>query len=135
MVERTDLLFEEYGEINEHLRSNIGQFVNWFSFFLTFSFVVLALFVTSYRNWPELRHFFYAVLTVFLLLHILAFVAIVTFRRYIAVTDGRIKCISVEIAKDCESPVPVRFFKWMTDLMAAGFVISYFTWFSLLFIG
>ncbi len=32
------------------------------------------------------------------------------------------------------SPIPARFCQWMTDLMAAGFVISYFTWFALLFV-
>ena len=65
-MERTELLLREYDEINAHLRSNISQFVNWFSFFLLSSFVALAVFVSGYRNWPELRHFFYAVLIVFL---------------------------------------------------------------------
>jgi hypothetical protein len=145
MVERTELLLREYDEINAHLRSNIGQFVNWFSFFLLSSFIALAVFVSGYRNWPELRHFFYAVLIVFLFLHILAFAGIITFRHYILASNARVLCVIREIAENVDgstspwrsvpSPVPTRFTKWMTDLMAAGFVVSYFAWFSLLFIG
>ena len=135
MAERTELLLREYDEINAHLRSNISQFVNWFSFFLLSSFVALAVFVSGYRNWPELRHFFYAVLILCLFLHILAFAGIVIFRRYISVSNARVLCVMRELAEKCESPVPMRFNQWMTDLMAAGFVVSYFAWFSLLFIG
>jgi hypothetical protein len=135
MVERTELLLREYNEINAHLRSNISQFVNWFSFFLLSSFIALAVFVSGYRNWPELRHFFYAVLIVFLFLHILAFVGVMTFRRYISVSNARVLCVIREMAENVDSPVPTRFTQWMTDLMAAGFVVSYFAWFSLLFIG
>jgi hypothetical protein len=32
------------------------------------------------------------------------------------------------------SPIPARFCQWMTDLMAAGYVLSYFIWLSLLFL-
>jgi putative effector of murein hydrolase len=135
MVERTELLLREYDEINAHLRSNMSQFVNWFSFFLVASFVALAVFVTGYRNWPWMQHFFYAVLIVFLFLHVLAFVSIVTFRRYISSTNARVACVIREMAEDVDSPVPTRLSQWMTDLMAAGFVVSYFAWFSLLFIG
>jgi hypothetical protein len=38
---------KEYEAVNAHLRANIGQFVNWFSFFLTFSFAALAVFVAT----------------------------------------------------------------------------------------
>jgi uncharacterized protein (DUF983 family) len=30
--------------------------------------------------------------------------------------------------------LPARFCQWMTDLMAAGYVLSYFIWLSLLFL-
>ena len=40
MADTNDLLAREYEAVNAHLRANIGQFVNWFSFFLTFSFAV-----------------------------------------------------------------------------------------------
>jgi hypothetical protein len=33
------------------------------------------------------------------------------------------------------SPIPARFCRWMTDLMAAGFVLSYFAWLALLLVG
>jgi hypothetical protein len=129
-----DLLGREYQEINAHLRANLGQFVNWFSFFLTFSFFAAATFAT-YR--ATLRGFAltYGVLVVFLLLHILAFIGIVIFRHYIMAAHCRIEEIIKQIGEAGVSPIPVRFCKWMTDLMAAGFVISYFTWFSLLFVG
>jgi hypothetical protein len=32
------------------------------------------------------------------------------------------------------SPIPLRFCKWMTDPMAAGFLVSYFAWLLLLFV-
>jgi hypothetical protein len=135
MVDRTELLLREYDEINAHLRSNITQFVNWFSFFLLSSLVALAVFVSGYQNWPGLRHFFYAVLTVFLFLQILAFVGIMIFRHYLSVSNARVLCVIREMSENVDSPVPMRFSQWMTDLMAAGFVVSYFAWFSLLFIG
>jgi len=42
-----DLLRQEYREVNAHLRANTTQFVNWFSFFLTFSFVAAAIFLVA----------------------------------------------------------------------------------------
>ena len=55
MADTNDLLAREYEAINAHLRANIGQFVNWFSFFLVFSFVALAIFVATGDRWPQLR--------------------------------------------------------------------------------
>ena len=41
----------EYQEINAHLRTNTTGFVNWFSFFLTFSIVAaIAFLVTDHRK-------------------------------------------------------------------------------------
>ena len=40
-----DLLIREYQEINAHLRTNTTQFVNWFSFLLTFSLAAAATFL------------------------------------------------------------------------------------------
>ena len=131
-----DLLRQEYVEINGHLRANIAQFVNWFSFFLTFSFLALGVVVAFGQDWPAMQRpaIHRAVVIIFLLMHVLAFVAILTFRRYIATADERVKCIIDEIDERGISPIPVRFCQWMTDLMAAGFVLSYFAWFSLLFV-
>ncbi len=47
MADTSGLLAREYDAINAHLRANIGQFVNWFSFVLTFSFAALAVFVAT----------------------------------------------------------------------------------------
>ena len=127
----------EYEAINAHLRANIGQFVNWFSFFLTFSFVALAVFVATGDRWPQPRllRLEYAVPAVFLLMHMLAFAAILTFRHYIAEADRRVGQIVAEASTAAgRSPIPVRFCKWMTDLMAAGFLVSYFAWLLLLFV-
>ncbi len=131
-----ELLLREYGEINAHLRANMGQFVNWFSFFLTFSFCSVAAYLAVATTRPDLRGFFliYGVQIVFLLMHVLAFVSILTFRRYIVASHCRIEEIVQQIGQSGDSPVPVRFSKWMTDLMAAGFVVWYFAWFSLLFV-
>src|SRR5215210_5197657 len=76
MADTNDLLAREYEAINAHLRGNIGQFVNWFSFFLTASFVALAVFVAVGDRWPEFRmvRLRYAVPGVFLFLHVLAFI-------------------------------------------------------------
>jgi hypothetical protein len=59
--------------------------VNWFSFFLTASLVALAAFLALGDRWPEVRlvRLRYAVPGLFLFLHLLAFVGILTFRRYI----------------------------------------------------
>ena len=55
MADTNDSLAREYEAINAHLRANIGQFVNWFSFFLTFSFVALAVFMATGDPWPQPR--------------------------------------------------------------------------------
>jgi hypothetical protein len=135
-MQQDELLLREYQEINAHLRANMGQFVNWFSFFLTFSFVSVAVYLAVAVMRPDLRGFslVYGVQIIFLLMHMLAFVSILTFRRYIVASHCRVEAIVRQIAGNGDSPVPVRFSKWMTDLMAAGFVLSYFTWFSLLFV-
>ena len=137
MADTNDLLAREYEAINAHLRANIGQFVNWFSFFLTFSFVALAVFMATGDRWPQPRllRLQYAVPAVFLLMHMLAFAAILTFRHYIADADGRVGQIVAEAGATAgRSPIPVRFCKWMTDLMAAGFLVSYFAWLLLFFV-
>src|SRR5919106_1701137 len=92
MADTNGLLLKEYEAVNAHLRANIGQFVNWFSFFLVFSFAALAVFVATGDRWPQPRllRLEYAVPAVFLLLHMLAFGAILTFRHYIAAADRRV---------------------------------------------
>lgn len=132
-----ELLLREYQEINAHLRANMTQFVNWFSFFLTFSFLSAAVYLALITIRADPRGFplSYGVQIVFLLMHVLAFVSILTFRRYIVASHCRLEAIIRLVAEPGDSPVPVRFSKWMTDLMAAGFVLSYFAWFSLLFVG
>ena len=137
MADTSDLLVKEYEAINAHLRANIGQFVNWFSFFLTFSFTALAIFVATGDRWPQPRllGLGYAVPAAFLILHALAFGAILTFRHYIAAADRRVCEIIAEAgAAAGRSPIPLRFCKWMTDLMAAGFLVSYFGWLLLFFV-
>ena len=135
MADTNDLLAREYEAVNAHLRANIGQFVNWFSFFLTFSFAALAVFVATGDRWPRPRllGLGYAVPAAFLLLHLLAFGAILTFRHYIADADRRVGQIVAEAGAEAgaaagRSPIPVRFCKWMTNFMAAGFLVSYFGW-------
>ena len=137
MADTSDLLAREYEAINAHLRANIGQFVNWFSFFLTFSFAALAVFVATGDRWPQPRllSLGYAVPAAFLLLHMLAFGAILTFRHYIADAARRVGAIvtGAKLAA-ARSPIPVRFCKWMTNFMAAGFLVSYFGWLLLFFV-
>jgi hypothetical protein len=136
MEERTALLLQEYQEVNAHLRANTNQFVNWFSLFLTLSLLAAGIFVAAPDYRPELGRFVrhYGVQFVFLLMHILAFVGILIFRRYILAADHKIGAIVRQLDQPGESPIPTRFCQWMTDLMAAGFVVSYFIWFSLLFL-
>jgi hypothetical protein len=136
MEERAALLLQEYQEVNAHLRANTNQFVNWFSLFLAMSLVAAGIFVVVPDYRPALGGFAhrYAVQFVFLLMHILAFVGILTFRRYILAADHKIGAIVRQLDQGGESPIPTRFCQWMTDLMAAGFVVSYFIWFSLLFL-
>jgi hypothetical protein len=136
MTARADLLLIEYKEINQHLRCNVQQFVNWFSFFLTFSFVAVGIFAANLDRLPTIRGvgLHYPILALFLLLHILAFVAILVFRRYISVSNKRVERIIALLGEEGLSPIPARFCYWMTHFMGAGFVISYFTWFCLVFI-
>ena len=111
--------------------------MNWCSFFLTFSFAALAVFVATGDRWPlpRLLRLAYAVPAVFLLLHVLAFGAILTFRHYIADADRRVAEIVADAgAAAGRSPIPVRFCKWMTNFMAAGFLVSYFGWLLLFFV-
>jgi hypothetical protein len=136
MEERAALLLQEYQEVNAHLRVNTSQFVNWFSFFLTLSLLAAAVFVAAPEYRPMLGGFArrYAVQLVFLLMNMLAFVGILTFRRYILAAECKIQAIVRQLDQDGGSPIPTRFCQWMTDLMAAGFIVSYFIWFSLLFL-
>jgi hypothetical protein len=135
MVAHAALLLREYQEVNAHLRVNTNQFVNWFSFFLTLSLFAAVIFVVAPDYRPVLGKFAhrYAVQLVFLLMHIPAFVGILTFRRYILAADRKIEAITQQLGHSGDSPIPARFCQWMTDLMAAGYVVSYFIWFSLLF--
>jgi hypothetical protein len=135
MVDHAALLLQEYQEVNAHLRVNTNQFVNWFSFFLTLSLFAAVIFVVAPDYRPVLGKFAhrYAVQLVFLLMHIPAFVGILTFRRYILAADQKIEAITRQLGHSGNSPIPARFCQWMTDLMAAGYVVSYFIWFSLLF--
>ncbi len=112
------------------------QFVNWFSFFLTSNLVAAAVYLVANEHPPRLRGVAieYGVPTVFLVLHILAFAGILTFRRYVMAAHCKIEAIVEQMGETGRSPVAVRFYYWMTHLMAAGFVISYFTWFILLFV-
>jgi hypothetical protein len=85
---------------------------------------------------PELGRFgqHYGVQLVALLMHIPAFFGTLTFRRYILAAHRKIEAISQQLGYPGDSPIPARFYQWMTDLMAAGYVVSYFIWFSLLFL-
>jgi hypothetical protein len=132
----TELLLREYQEVNAHLRANTTQFVNWFSFFLTFNLGAAAAFLIANEHLPRLRGVAieYGVPIVFLLLHVLAFVGILAFRRYITAAHCKLEALAEQIGETRRSPLPVRFYYWMTHLMAAGFVVSYFTWLFLLFI-
>ena len=88
-------------------------------------------------RWPQPRllRLGYAVPAVFLLMHMLAFGAILTFRHYTAAADRRVGEIAAAAgAGSGRSPIPLRFCKWMTDLMAAGFLVSYFGWLLLFFV-
>jgi hypothetical protein len=136
MEQRAALLLQEYQEVNAHLRANTNQFVNWFSFFLILSLLLAGLFVTAPDYRPALGRFAhrYGVQFVSLLMHIPAFVGILTFRRYILAAHRKIEAITEQLGHSDGSAIPARFCQWMTDLMAAGYVVSYFIWFSLLFL-
>ena len=137
MVERAALLLQEYQEINAHLRANTNQFVNWFSFFLTLSLLMAGAFAATTPDYrPALGRFaqHYGVQLVSLLMHIPIFIGIFTFRRYIIAAHQKIEAIIQHLGYSEDSPIPARFCQWMTDLMAAGYVLSYFIWLSLLFL-
>jgi hypothetical protein len=135
MVDRAALLLQEYQEVNAHLRANTSQFVNWFSFFLTLSLLMAGVFAATPDYRPALGRFaqHYGVQLVSLLMHIPVFVGIFTFRRYIIAAHQKIEAIIQQLGYSEDSPIPARFCQWMTDLMAAGYVLSYFIWLSLLF--
>src|SRR4051812_22512728 len=118
MDSQSGFVSKEYEAINSHLRDNIRQFVNWFSFFLTASFVALAVFLAVGDRWPEVRvvRLRYAVPGVFMFLHVLAFIGIFTFRRYIGAASRRVDEIIIGAGDSGRSPIPVGFCKWMTDL-------------------
>lgn len=130
------MLLQEYQEVNAHLRANTNQFVNWFSFFLTLSLLLAGFFVATPDYRPMLGKFphRYAVQLVILLMHIPAFAGILTFRHYIIAANRKIEAITQQLGYSGTSPIPARFCQWMTDLMAAGYVVSYFIWFALLFL-
>ena len=130
----TNLPVLEYQEINAHLRSNTTAFVNWFSFFLTFSLVAaIALLVTGEpRQGLRGLALQFAEPIACLILHVIALAGILIFRRYVAAAHRKLDEIVTHLGDAGGSPVPVRFTLWMTHLMAAGFVVSYFAWFALL---
>lgn len=134
-MEKSGALLAEYEEINQHLRSNTTQFVNWFSFFLLASFPAFGVFVFFRGQWPNLGGLGLenTVTLASMAIHALAGAAILTFRHYVAASSARVEAILQETGISGASPIPLRFYKWMTNFMAAGYVISYFTWFSLLF--
>ena len=133
-LSENDLLLQEYQEINAHLRTNTTQSVNWFSFLRTFSLVTAtALLVTNvHRSGLRGIALEYGVPIVCLILHVLVFAGILIFRHYIIAAHSKIDEIISLLGDKGGSPIPVRFSLWMTHLMAAGFVVSYFTWLSLL---
>ena len=130
----TGLLILEYREINAHLRANTAEFVNCFSLFLTFSLVAAIAFLVAGEYRPGLRGLAlrYGVPIACLMLHVIAFAGILIFRHYVTAAHRKLDEIVKLLGDTCGSPVPVRFTLWMTHLMAAGFVVSYFAWFSLL---
>ena len=130
----TDLLVLDYREINAHLRTNTTAFVNWFSLFLTFGLVAAVAFLATGERPQGLRGLAlrYGVPIACLLLHVIALAGILIFRHYVAAAHRKLDEIVRLLGDTGDSPVPVRFTLWMTHLMAAGFVVSYFAWFSLL---
>ena len=111
MAAEADLLRQEYQEVNAHLRANTAQFINWFSFFLVFSFLGAAILFATIAYRPGLQGFAltYGVPIAFLLLHILAFVGIFTFRRYIMAAHCKVEAIVKQTGATGGSPIPVRF--------------------------
>ena len=130
----TNLPVLEYQEINANLRSNTTAFVNWFSFFLTFSMVAAIAFLVTGEHRQGLRGLVlrYGVPIASLMLHVVALAGILIFRHYVTAAHRKLDELDKLLGDTGDSPVPVRFTLWMTHLMAAGFVVSYFAWFSLL---
>ena len=79
----TDLLVLEYQEINAHLRTNTTGFVNWFSFFLTFSLVAAIAFLVTGEHRQGLRGLAlqYGVPIACLMLLVIALAGILIFRH------------------------------------------------------
>jgi hypothetical protein len=130
----TDLPVLEYREINAHLRANTTEFVNWFSFFLTASLVAAIAFLVTGEHRQGLGGLAlrYGVPIACLLLHVIALAGILIFRHYVTAAHRKLDEIVRLLGDAGGSPVPLRFTLWMTHLMAAGFVVSYFAWFALL---
>jgi hypothetical protein len=130
----TGLPVLEYQEINAHLRTNTTAFVNWFSVFLTVSLVAATAFLLSAEHPPGLRGLAlrYGVPVACLILHAIALTGVLVFRRYITAAHRKLDELARSLGDTGGSPVPVRFTLWMTHLMAAGFMVSYFAWFVLL---
>ena len=133
---RTALLLDDYHEVNAHLRANMTQFVNWFSLFLILNFVATAAFIATTPQRLALHDpaLTYGVQLVFLLLHLLAFAGILIFRHYIVASHCKVEEIIAALGESGGSPIPVRFCKWMTNLMATGYLVSYLLWLRLLFV-
>ena len=108
--------------------------MNWFSFLLMASFLAFRVFVLLLGKWPALGGIGLENIAVSLVMHARAGAAILTFRHCMASSNARVEAIIRQAAPGGVSPIPLQFCKWMTNFMAAGYVVSYFTWFSLLFV-
>jgi hypothetical protein len=75
----------------------------------------------------------YGVQLIFLLMRVPVFLGIFTFRRYIIAAHQKVEAIIRQLGYSEDSPIPAGFCQWMTDLMAAGYLLSYFILLSLLF--
>ena len=130
----TDVLVLECQEINAHLRTNTTAFVNWFSLFLTFSLVAAIAFLVADEHRQGMRGLAlrYGVPIACLMLYVIALAGILIFRHYVTAAHRKLDEIVKLLGDTGGSPVPVRFTLWMTHLMAAGFVVSYFAWVALL---
>ena len=102
----TDLPVLEYQEINAHLRSNTTAFVNWFSFFLTFSLVAAIACLVTGEHRQGLRGFAlrYGVPIACLMLHVVALAGILIFRHYVAAAHRKLD----EIVKLLATPAARR---------------------------
>ena len=88
----TDLLVLEYQEINAHLRANTTAFVNWFSFFLTFSLVAAIAFLVAGEHRQGLRGLAlrYGVPIACLMLHVIALAGVLIFRHYVTAAHRKL---------------------------------------------